>query len=224
MFRRGWIIFLLVVLSLISSGCASVESLPPASPSPPTTPTAPDTTPTAQAIEMPAPYSLVSQETVFAYLEALTSLEAYSGWRNSATEGESEALDYVAGTLSEFTHLQDLGLELERQSFHVFLATEIWESRLFLTSSGQETEVPANAVSGHRSDVNQALRFDSDGALNDADRNPVDAAGQALLLRTTKDVRDLAQEDAQGSIVFLDFDIIDPFVTDPDAGAELVRH
>ena len=222
MFRRRMIISFLVVLSLTPTSCSSVKSLPTASPSPPTTPTALATTPTAQATEIPAPYSLASQETVFAYLKDLTSLEAYSGWRNSATEGESEALDYVAGTLREFPHLQDLGLKLERQSFHVFLATEIWESRLFLTSSGQETEVPANAVSGHRRDISQALRFDSDGALNDSDRNPVDAAGQALLLRTTKDVQDLAQEDAQGRIVFLDFDVIDPFITDPGTSAEIV--
>ena len=222
MFRRQSIILLLVILPLISSGCSSVESLPTASPAPSATPTTPDTTPTAQSIEIPAPYSFVSQEPVFAYLEDLTSLQAYSGWRNSATEGESEALDYVAGTLSGFTHLKNLGLELERQSFHVFLATEIWESRLFLTNNGQEIEVPANAVSGHRSDVRQALRFDSDGALNDADRNPVDAAGETLLLRTSKDVLELAQEDAQGKIVFLDFNVIDPFITDPGTGAELV--
>ena len=222
MFRRRWTITFLVVLSLIPFGCSPVKSLPSASPSPQTTPTALDSTPTAQAIEMPAPYSLVSQEMVFTYLEDLTSFEAYSGWRNSATEGESEALDYVADTLSEFSHLQELGLELERQSFRVFLATEIWESRLFLTINGQETEVPANAVSGHRRDIKQALRFDSDGTLNDADRNPLDAAGQALLIRTTKDARDLAQEDAQGKIVFLDFNTIDPFVKDPDTSAEIV--
>ena len=171
---------------------------------------------------MPAPYSLVSRESVFAYMEDLTTLQAYSGWRNSATEGESEALDYVAGTLSEFAHLQDLGLELERQSFHVFLATEIWESRLFLPINGQETEVPANAVSGHRSEVRQALRFDSDGALNDADRDPVEVAGRALLLRTSEDVLNLAQEDAEGRIVFLDFDVIDPMAAGEGVGAELV--
>jgi len=171
---------------------------------------------------MPAPYSLVSQDMVFAYLEALTTLQAYSGWRNSATEGEAEGLDYVAGTLSEFAHLQDLGLELERQSFHVFLATEIWESRLFLTSNVQETEVPANAVSGHRREIRQALRFDSDGALNDADRDPVEVAGRAILLRTHQEVLGLAQEDAEGAIVFLDFDVLDPSVVGAGVGAQVV--
>ena len=222
MFRRRWITLLLAVLALSSSGCSSAEPIPPVLPSPLKTPTAPDSTPTAQAVVMPAPYSLVSQERAFAYLEDLASLEAYSGWRNSATEGESEALDYVAGTLNEFAHLQDLGLELERQSFHVFLATEIWESRLVLPSNGQETEVPANAVSGHRRNVGQALRFDSDGVLNDADRDPLEVTGRALLLRTSEDVRDLTQEDAEGRIIFLDSDVIDPQIAGEGVGAELV--
>jgi len=222
MFTRRCITFILAVLALISSGCFPQEPVPPASPSPTTTPTALDSTPTAQADEMPGPYSLISQERVFAYLEDLTTLQAYSGWRNSATEGEAEALEYVAGTLSEFAHLQELGLELERQSFHVFLATEVWESRLFLTKDGQESEVPANAVSGHRRDVRQALRFDSDGTLNDADRNPVDVAGQALLLRKFNDVIGLGEEGAEDRIVFLDFNVLDPEVVGQGVGAKLL--
>jgi hypothetical protein len=188
---------------------------------PTVTPT-PIPTSTPPALEMPAPYSQVSQDMMFAYLEDLTTLQAYSGWRNSATEGEAEGLDYVAATLSEFAYLQDLGLELERQSFHVFLATEIWESRLFLTGNAQEVEVPANAVSGHREQIGQALRFDSDGALNDAERDPVEVAGGVILLRTHQDALDLAQEDAQGRIVFLDFEVIDPMVVGRGAGAQVV--
>ncbi len=174
------------------------------------------------AVEMPFPHSLVSREWIFAYMEDLTSLQAYSGWRNSATEGEAEALVYVAGTLSEFAHLQELGLELERQSFHVFLATEIWESRLFLTSDGQEVEVSANAVSGHQGDVQQTLRFDSDGVLNDADRDPVEVTGRATLLRTQQEVDGIAQEDVEGAIVFLDFAVIDPTVAGEGVSAQLV--
>ncbi len=212
----------MAVLPLIASGCNSGEPLPTDFPLPTTTQTAPTTTPTAQTIELPFPYSLVSQEWAFAYMEDLTTLQAYSGWRNSATEGESEALDYVASTLSEFSHLQNLGLELEHQSFHVFLATEIWESRLFLSGDGQEVEVPANAVSGHRLNLQQALRFDSDGNLNDTDRDPVEVTGSALLLRTANDVRNLAQEDAEGRIIFLDFGVIDPLTFEPGVSAELV--
>ncbi len=219
MSRKLRIIFLLVVLSLISSSCSWTESPLLTTSSSEATPTIPDT---LHAVELPAPYSLVSQEKIFVYLKDLVNLQPYSGWRNSATEGEAEALDYVAGTLGELPHLQDLGLELERQSFPVFLATEIWESRLFLISNGQETEVSTNAVSGNRVDIQQALRFDSDGALNDANRNLVDVSGQVLVLRTSADVRALAQEDLEGKIVFLDFEVIDPQKTDPRVGAELV--
>lgn len=223
MFRRKLLIFLLAALPIISFSCSSTEPLPPPPPSPTTPPTAPDSTPTAQTVKMPAPYSLVSQERIFAFLEDLITLQPYSGWRNSATEGEAQALDYIASTLKQFTHLQDLGLELERQSFHVFLSTEIWESSLFLTSNGHETEVRADALSGHRRDIRQALRFDSDGALNDEDRNPVELTGRVLLLRTSKGVLDLAQEDAEGKIVFLDFKVIDPLGANGDIGAELVK-
>ena len=197
---------------------------PTGTPDPPTETAipSPTATPTARADEILGPHMLISQDKLFAYIEDLTTLQAYSGWRNSATEGEAEALDYVAGTLGEFAHLQSLGLELERQSFHVFLATEIWESRLFLTINGQESEVPTNAISGHREEVKQALRFDSDGALNDADRNPLKVAGNTLLLRSADEVLNLAQDDAQGKIVFLDFGAIDPAAAGRGAGAELV--
>lgn len=189
-----------------------------------TAPSLPDSTPAVKAAERTGPHLLISQDKLFAYIEDLTALQAYSGWRNSATEGEAEALDYVASTLGEFAHLQSLGLELERQSFHVFLATEIWESRLFLTINGQESETPTNAISGHRKDLKQALRFDSDGALNDADRNPLQVAGNALLLRSADDVLNLTQNDAQGKIVFLDYgySAIDPAAAGRGVGAELV--
>jgi Peptidase family M28 len=220
MFSRRRMAFILAVLGLISSGCASPEPLPTASSSPPATPTAPEPTPTAPAEKLPGPYALISQERMFAYLEGLTSVQPYSGWRNSATEGEAEAMEYVADTLTQFAHLRGLGLEVERQSFRVFLATEIWESRLFLTCNGQEIEVPVNALSGNRRDIRQALRFDSDGVLNDADRDPVEMAGEPLLLRTSEEVRGLAPEDAEGRIAFLDFEAIDPLAT--DQGAQLI--
>jgi hypothetical protein len=237
---------ILVSAALIVSGCSTQEPPPSSSTSTPTSPPLPEPTPTATTPPLPEPapttttpplpeptptatadeildlHMLISQDRLFAYLEDLTTLQAYSGWRNSATEGEAEALDYVAGTLGEFAHLQSLGLELERQSFHVFLATEIWESRLFLTINGQESKVPTNAISGHRREMKQALRFDSDGALNDADHNPLEVAGNPLLLRSADDVLNLAQDDAQGKIVFLDYGAIDPAAADAGVGAQLV--
>ncbi|HET6443423.1 MAG TPA: M28 family peptidase, partial [candidate division Zixibacteria bacterium] len=58
--------------------------------------------------------------------------------------------------------------------------------------------------------------------LNDADRNPLEVAGKALLLRSSDEVLNLAQDDTQGKIVFLDFSAIDPAAVGEGAGAELV--
>lgn len=62
------------------------------------------------------PFGLISQETLSAFLEGLTTLQLDSAWCNSATEGESEALDCVADRLGEFEYLQRPGQESERQS------------------------------------------------------------------------------------------------------------
>ncbi|MCJ7657517.1 MAG: hypothetical protein MUO67_00045, partial [Anaerolineales bacterium] len=155
------------------------------------------------------PLTLISQKSIISYVEALTSIQPYSGWRNSATEGEAEALDYVATTLSGFGYLRSFGLELERQTFSVFSATELWETRLYVTTSGGEREVPADGLRGHRHDIQQALRFDSDGMLNDSERNPVEVAGQVVLVRTTNQIEDLEATDLQDKVVFLDFALLD---------------
>jgi hypothetical protein len=163
MSRYSWIPSAILVSSLVLSACTTPASVPPAVI--PTGSSAPSNTPAGEEPPEPSvtPLSLISQESLFAFLDALTAIQPYSGWRNSATEGEAEALDYVADTLDDLAYLQSLGTELEQQSFHVFLATEIWETRLYVTVQGQETEVPANGLRGHRHDVAQALRFDSDG-------------------------------------------------------------
>jgi hypothetical protein len=217
-----------IVLTLLA-GCGKAD--PTATPVPPTattivvaptnTPVPPSPTPvppTSTPTDIPIPtettepsvtaLSLISQDSLYTFLEELTSIQPYSGWRNSATEGEAEALDYVANRLEDLIYVQSLGMELERQSFHVFLATEMWETRLYVTTQGQETEVPADASRGHRHDVIQALRFDSDGVLNDAERNPVEAAGQVVLIRSAREIDDLLESETQGKIVFLDSAVI----------------
>jgi hypothetical protein len=169
------------------------------------------------------PYTLISQESLFAYLEALTTIQPHSGWRNSATEGEAEALDYVANTLDDFAYFQDLGLELERQSFHVLLSTELWDTRLYLTVKGQEVEVPADAPRGHRYDQAQALRFDSDGGINDSERNPVEVAGKIVVVRTPDRARALRAADVQGKIVFMDYEAIAPEIQNFDQSLQLLN-
>jgi hypothetical protein len=146
---------------------------------------------------------------MFAYLEDLTAIQAHSGWRTAASEGEAEALDYVASRLGEFKNLKDLGLDLERQDFRVFLGTELWETRLHLTVDGQEVEVPADGLRGPTEDIAQALHFDSDGVLNDRERNPIVVEGPAMLLRSRSVIAGLDPADVQGKVVFVDYAIVD---------------
>ncbi|MCP4538134.1 MAG: Zn-dependent exopeptidase M28 [Chloroflexi bacterium] len=232
--KSSYILVLIILMGLVGCSASSSPSPTPtpplvpsatatsAPPSPPTSTPASEETPTSIPVEptlppveptptpLPGdPFEYVSQDSLFSFLDDLTTIQAYSGWRNSATEGEVEALDYVAAKLGGFEHLQSLGLELERQSFRVFLATELWETRLHLTVNGQETEVPADGLRGPRDDIAQTIRFDSDGTLNDSNRDPVVVEGAVALVRTADEISLLSWDDVRDKIVFLDYVAID---------------
>lgn len=160
------------------------------------------------------PYDLISQDAIFGYLEDLTAIQPYSGWRNSGSRGEAEALDYVAQQLDGFTNLQSNGLELERQSYKVFSSVELWDTRLLLTVQGQEIEVPADGLRGSRYVPQLALSLDSDGAANDAQRNPRLADGPLLLVRDRETLYGLNSRDVDDRIMFLDYALIDTVVND----------
>lgn len=170
---------------------------------------------TSTSIYPPVPYELISEESLFGYLEGLTSIQPYSGWRNSGSSGEAEALDYFARQLDEFSNLKSNGLKLERQSYKIFITSELWEARLRLTVQGQEIEVPANGLRGARYDPQLALSLDSDGKGNDSERNPVSAAGLPLLVRDTETFNALTFTEVKDRILFLDYALIDT-VLNPD--------
>jgi hypothetical protein len=156
----------LMMLALIVSGCVSTPLPQPATPLPTYTTQPIEPLPTAEIVVTPKglsanSYQLVSQDSLFNYLTALTSIQSYSGWRNSATEGEAEALDYVADQLKQFEYLNEAGLTIERQDFHVFLATELWETRLDVKIAGQEVEIRADGLRGHRDIIKRALQANS---------------------------------------------------------------
>ena len=52
------------------------------------------------------PIELVSEESLFSFLEDLTSIRPYLGWRNSASRGEAEAIAYVEETLLGMSYLK----------------------------------------------------------------------------------------------------------------------
>lgn len=158
------------------------------------------------------PYEVVSPDNLFAYLADLTAIQPYSGWRNSASSGEAEALNYVAETLKGFTHVQSLGLELERQSFPVYISAEFWDSRMTLTVDRQPVEVPAAGLRGSRYDQALAAYFDSDGFINDARSDPLTATGVPLVVRDVDMLYTLADAEFKDRILFLDYTLIDTFV------------
>lgn len=205
----------LVILALVlsSSGCRSAA---PTDQTPPTAiPTPTRMPPTPSDIEIP--YDLVSQESLFSYLDDLTSIQAYSGWRNSASSGETESLEYVERTLLGFRNLQQFGMELERENFNVFLGTDIWTSDLTLTVGGQAIEIPADAIRGNRFDKFLASYFDSDGAVNDSKPNPLSVSGLPLVVRDEDSLYELGIDTYKGRILFLDYALIDR-ASDPAAG------
>ena len=176
---------------------------------------------TAAPTPAPDPFDLISQDSLFAYLQDLTAIQPYSGWRNSASEGEAEALVYVADKLDGLEYLQSLGMALESQSFHVFLGTDLWETRLHLMVDGQEVEVPADGLRGPRDDVEQALRFDSDGELNDAQPDPVVVEGPVIVVRSANEIETLKPDDVQDKVVVLDFAAIDRSVMKTSRAVEI---
>jgi hypothetical protein len=159
---------------------------------------------------------------LFEYLDGLTAIRPHAGWRSSATAGEAEAFDFVADVLDGFSYLQALGLEVERQSFSVFAATELRESRLYLTVDGHQAEVAADAPRGHRDDIVQALRFDSDGMLNDSEPNPAVAEGRVAVVRSESAIAQLGDADLMGAIIFVDYEIVNPASRPPQEGAALL--
>jgi hypothetical protein len=209
-----------MMLALFLSGCVSPPLAQPATPL--STSTAPPIEPTLTVLASPTTdsvvtpgalpldaYQLISQDSLFDYLTDLTAIQSYSGWRNSATEGEAEALDYVADQLKQLEYLNEAGLTIERQDFHVFLATELWETRLDVKMAGQEFEIPADGLRGHRDMISRTLYFDSDGTLNDSNRDPVVIDGPIVVVRTVDDIYALKPDDVKGKVVFIDYAAID---------------
>ncbi|MBA4384691.1 MAG: hypothetical protein C0410_08140 [Anaerolinea sp.] len=202
---KHFLVIIVFVSFLILSGCQNLQTL---------------ISNVENTIDQPkvfpaVPYELISTDSIFTYLEALTSIQPYSGWRNSASSGEAEALDYVQNQLDQFSNLKTNGMELERQAFKVYAGVELWTTEVFLTLAGQEIEVPADGLRGSRYDPKLALSLDSDGEANDTDRNPLEAAGSILIINNAGQLNELSSSDVTNQIMILDYALVDS-VTNPD--------
>ncbi len=153
------------------------------------------------------PYDGISEASIFENLEDLTLIRPFAGWRNSASEGEKQAMDLVQARLEGMRNLVSRGLEIERQSFHTFSGTSFRDTRVELVINGVAIEVPAFGISGHRDDLNRALLFDSDGVPNDNEPDPVVVEGPPIVVQTAADLQSLSG--LEGQIIIVDFSLID---------------
>jgi hypothetical protein len=180
-------------------------------PSPPVeSPTAPTAPPIASTPTGEIPYGLISARRMLSHLEVLTNIQAYSGYRTAATLGEAEAFDYVAAQLERMAGLETMGLEIERQSFDVFITTEIHQAQVFFTGAdGREVEVPASGLRGSRYRPWHAIYFDSDGSLGDLSSDPLSASGEPILIHSLLQLRQLDDLDVTGRILIADPTLFD---------------
>ncbi len=188
---RHFFNLLISLVLVLASACSVVEKT--TSPTPSLTPPAPS----------------IDADRMYGFLEELTAVQAYSGWRTSATQGEKEAFDYVQLQLGQLANLTSSGLEVTRESFNVFLATEIHKAALQLSSNNGTVDVPVNGLRGSRNDIQSALRLDSDGVLNDTDPNPVTVSGEMAIVRDGVDAMELAIGSMKGKVLFVDYAWID---------------
>jgi len=205
-------LWLMLALSVVAVSC-----LPGPSPSPtPTQTSQPLATPTPLGPPTPTTTSTgdqvmaaLSLDSLLAYVEALTEIQPYSGWRNSATSGEKEAVDYVAGLLDSFSNLKEMGMTVEEEEFRVFMATEVWQAQLHIRLDDQEYLIPVNPPRGPRDDMEIAPSFDSDGRLGDEDPNPLKISGQVLLVSSESQLESFSAEEARDKVVFVDYALLD---------------
>jgi hypothetical protein len=214
-FYRGIIIFMVIAFSL--SGCRQPSPAPTI---------ASETAPTFDASSSDIPYDLISAERMLAQLEVLTNIQAYSGFRTAGTTGEAEAFVYVEHQLEGMDGLKTMGMEIEHQTFDVYISTEIHNASLLLTSAGGvEVALPASGLRGSRYNADNTLYFDTDGRFEDLQNDPMVANGLAgrpndagqryepLFINSTLQLTKLSADDVKDHILIVDTHLFDAVTT-----------
>lgn len=206
-----------LVCALLLTSCSFGRAMPEARESAIASPEARETSQAAKRMTpLPSPaiqsgevMAALSLDSMMGYLEALTEIEPYSGWRNSGTIGEKKAVDYVASVLDSFENLKAMGMTVEEEDFKVFMATEIWQAGLRITIEGEEYDIPANAPRGPRDDTEIARSFDSDGALTDLEPNPLRREGSVAYISAVNEIDSLPAGSAKEVILLVDCALVD---------------
>lgn len=196
----GWLLSGSLVLSLLAVPPESDRLLAPAPSAGPSVP--------RRRLE-PSPYPRVSAARMLAALGELTGFGADGLWRTSGSAGERQAFVWLRDHLGELEGLRSLGASVERQTFRVPLATEVWEAGLELEVAGTRHTVPVHAMQGHREILSRTMRFDTDGQANDIERDPVEVDGAVRVIRTYGELHALSTADLQGRVALVDYAVFD---------------
>ena len=87
----------LILLTLIAmAGCAAKPGALPTPTGAVSGPMPLATTHTGSPASPETALEMISLDSLLGFVEDLTAIQPYSGWRNSASSGEREALDYAA--------------------------------------------------------------------------------------------------------------------------------
>lgn len=218
-FTLAAVVEIVVLLSLINARSRMSEEnsaqpqqviiiVPPTDEPAPSTPDVKEPLPVNEATKQDA-LSALSSERMLAHLVELESIQTHSGWRGAGTSGEKEALDYMESRLDELAWLTGLGMTREREQFNIFFGTEDHNSSLFLTMGGPTYEVPADATRGNRDNPAAAVRMDSDGYIDSAKPDPVEAEGSPLLILDAVELNSLAGTHHDDEIFFVDYSLVE---------------
>lgn len=155
----------------------------------------------------------VQQERLFSFLEQLTSIRAYAGWRLSASQGELDGLKYVEQEMKGLSWLNSFGAGYEWQEFHVPISMQIHAISLSVKMSGNSVSIPANGLRGWRSSISDRLFMDSDGVLNDDNANPMNVKGNILVVQSRQKLDE--QNLPTGQVIFINYEAL---MTDDSSG------
>ena len=150
-----------------------------------------------------------SAERAMRFLEELTAINAHSGWRGGGTTGEALAFDLVENKLSTMDWLNSQGMTVERESFHVYLATQDNLSKVIITTDTDSMEVDADAVRGNRNDPTASARMDSDGVVGDADSDPVSVEGKIMVIDSVETLQSLNGTNLANTIAVVNYEVVD---------------
>ncbi len=187
----------------------------------PKTPALSETTPAAANSETAAPVQNANEsdyqramgafsvERSLEFLTRLTAINEHKGWRGAGTPGESQAVDLVESELANLEWLKSQGMTVERESFNVFVASQVHASSVVLSAGGKTLEIQADVPRGNRDYINLTSQLDSDGSLTDTDENPVQVSGEVTWIPDQEALLILQNSDLSGKVALVNYLLVD---------------